>query len=166
MKKKINFFFEKIKFILKLRLYVIFYKFLDFGAPQEGENIILNRIFAKKKKGFYVDIGAHHPIRFSNTLSLYKRGWSGINIEPNAKLINYFKKYRPEDKNLNYAISMRKGTKNYYSFQDPALNTLDEKIKNLRMKQGFKIISKTKVNVDTMVNVLNKYCNYKKKLIS
>jgi len=34
---------------------------------QEGEDMILRRLFGKQKKGFYVDIGAHHPKRFSNT---------------------------------------------------------------------------------------------------
>jgi hypothetical protein len=29
--------------------------------------MILHRIFYGKKNGFYVDIGAHHPKRFSNT---------------------------------------------------------------------------------------------------
>ena len=34
---------------------------------QEGEDILLYRIFEECKSGFYVDIGAHHPKRFSNT---------------------------------------------------------------------------------------------------
>jgi hypothetical protein len=47
---------------------------------QEGEDMILQRMFGEKKHGFYVDVGAHHPRRFSNTYSFYRRGWSGINI--------------------------------------------------------------------------------------
>ena len=27
-----------------------------------------------KKEGFFVDVGAHHPIRFSNTFLFYKKG--------------------------------------------------------------------------------------------
>ena len=34
---------------------------------QEGEDMILSRIFDGRKQSFYVDIGAHHPRRFSNT---------------------------------------------------------------------------------------------------
>ncbi|MBT4660564.1 MAG: hypothetical protein HOG73_06280 [Candidatus Marinimicrobia bacterium] len=34
---------------------------------QEGEDILLNRIFGKQRDGFYVDVGSHHPRRFSNT---------------------------------------------------------------------------------------------------
>lgn len=35
---------------------------------QEGEDLILRRIFENKNTGFYVDVGAHHPKRFSNTI--------------------------------------------------------------------------------------------------
>ena len=129
-------------FYIKRYFYIIFYRIFSFIAPQEGENIILERIFAKKSKGFYIDVGAHHPIRFSNTLSLYNRGWSGINIEPNNEVINSFKKLRPRDLNLNMAVSHEKNSKDYYLFEDPALNTMDSRIKNLRINQGFKLIKK------------------------
>ena len=34
---------------------------------QEGEDIFLTRVFGNKANGFFVDVGAHHPTRFSNT---------------------------------------------------------------------------------------------------
>ena len=34
---------------------------------QEGEDMILRRIFENVETGFYIDVGAHHPKRFSNT---------------------------------------------------------------------------------------------------
>ena len=42
---------------------------------QEGEDMILKRIFENQTTGFYVDVGAHHPKRFSNTYYFYKKGW-------------------------------------------------------------------------------------------
>ena len=62
-------------FIFKRFFYIIFYKAFNFVAPQEGENIILERIFAKNNKGFYIDVGSHHPVRFSNTLNFYQKSW-------------------------------------------------------------------------------------------
>src|SRR3989344_4572766 len=50
---------------------------------QSGEDMILRSIFDDKKEGFYVDVGAFHPKLYSNTYYFYKRGWRGINIEPN-----------------------------------------------------------------------------------
>ena len=46
---------------------------------QEGEDIILRNLFGNRKDGFYVDVGAHHPMRFSNTYFFYKLGWNGCN---------------------------------------------------------------------------------------
>ena len=92
---------------------------------QEGEDMVLSRIFSDKSKGFYVDVGAHHPMRFSNTYSFYKRGWQGINIEPNPDSISMFKRYRPRDINLNCGIAWNKGNLEYYMFDEPALNTFD-----------------------------------------
>ena len=115
-------------FFVKRFFYILFYKAFGFVAPQEGENIILERIFAKQFKGLYVDVGAHHPVRFSNTANLYQKGWTGINIEPNQETIKAFKKIRSKDINLNIAISTIKKSCIYYKFKEPALNTTDIKI--------------------------------------
>jgi len=70
-----------------------------------GEDIVLKRLLEKLniKKGFYVDVGAFNPSRFSNTKLLYKRGWSGMNIEPFS--IFPFKIWRRRDINIKCAIS-------------------------------------------------------------
>lgn len=148
-------------FFVKRFFYIIFYKAFNFVAPQEGENIILERIFAKQYKGLYVDVGAHHPVRFSNTFNLYQKGWTGINIEPNKEVIKVFKKMRPNDINLNVAISTLKNRCNYYEFREPALNTTDIKIVKMREKQGYKYIKKIFVPTQTLSQVFSKYCKKK-----
>ena len=50
---------------------------------QFGEDQVLDELVGTKTRGFYVDVGAHHPHRLSNTHLLYVRGWWGINIDPN-----------------------------------------------------------------------------------
>jgi FkbM family methyltransferase len=145
-------------FFIKRFFYIIFYKAFSFVAPQEGENIILERVFAKQLKGLYVDVGSHHPIRFSNTLDLYLKGWKGINVEPNIEAMKAFKKMRPRDINLNVAISTLKNSCNYYKFKDPALNTTDINILKLREKQGYKCIKKIIVPTQTLNQVLSKFC--------
>ena len=148
-------------FFIKRYFYIVFYRAFNFVAPQEGENILLERIFAKKNKGFYVDIGAHHPVRFSNTLNLYQKGWSGINIEPNEEPIKAFNKMRPEDINLNIAVSTIQNSCNYYKFKDPALNTTDIKIVKMRERQGHKCIKKIIVPTQTLNQILSKYLKKK-----
>lgn len=90
---------------------------------QEGEELIIEKLVGVKKDGFYIDIGAHHPYRFSNTCYFYKQGWSGINIEPNPELFNSFLKHRKRDYNLNIGISSHSRPMPYYWFEEPAYNT-------------------------------------------
>jgi FkbM family methyltransferase len=72
---------------------------------QFGEDIFLDQYFPHRNTGFYVDVGAFHPFSYSNTYLFYRRGWRGINIEPNPKGFAEFSRYRPRDVNLNCAVS-------------------------------------------------------------
>ncbi len=76
---------------------------------QFGEEAILDTIFSEQKQGIYVDCGAFHPIRGSNSYSYYKKGWRGINIEPNPEQIAEFRRLRPSDINLNLAVAAAPG---------------------------------------------------------
>lgn len=72
---------------------------------QFGEDAYLDYYFSGRNSGFYVDVGAFHPFNISNTCVFYKRGWRGINIEPNPASFRAFPKHRPRDINLNFAVS-------------------------------------------------------------
>lgn len=93
---------------------------------QEGEDMILSRFLSDKNVGYYVDIGAHHPYRFSNTYFFYKSGWRGINVDalPGTKVL--FDKERPRDVTIEMGISSTEGALQYYMFNEPALNTFSE----------------------------------------
>ncbi len=133
-------------------------KYGDYYWSQEGEDIILRRIFENKKNGFYVDIGAHHPYRFSNTYYFYRIGWRGINIDANPQSIELFNKYRKRDSNLNLAIGLSKRIMKYYMFNEPALNTFDELLAKERNNSGiYKIIEVKEVEVYPLKDVLEKF---------
>ena len=101
-------------------------KFSQLSFAQESEDLVLNKIFGNQSNGFFIDIGANHPIRFSNTWFFYKKGWRGINIEPNPDMFKLLEEYRPHDLNLNIGISDVNDTLDYYMFNEPALNTFSE----------------------------------------
>jgi FkbM family methyltransferase len=141
---------------------------LVFGAPapiyylesysQEGEDLVLNRIFDSKFSGFYVDVGAHHPKRFSNTYFFYQRGWRGINIDamPNSMII--FNQERPFDINLEIAIMGRQGRATYYQFNEPALNGFSETISLGRDGlREYKIIERTAISGMPLSDVLDRH---------
>ena len=129
--------------LLKLVRKTFFDEFAKNSYSQEGEDMILNRIFDGRLSGFYVDVGAHHPRRFSNTFFFYKRGWSGINIEPNPEAIKSFKCDRARDINLQCGVSECEGTFEYYCFNEPALNTFDKSIVQSRLENTFYRLVKT-----------------------
>ncbi|MDQ6910211.1 MAG: FkbM family methyltransferase [Actinomycetota bacterium] len=72
---------------------------------QNGEDVILNRLFPSEYQGFYVDAGAAHPDVHSVTRHFYERGWRGINIEPLRGFFDLLCQTRPEDVNINAALS-------------------------------------------------------------
>ena len=85
------------KFFLKRKSY-----------SQCGEDTFITKFFhGKILKGCYLDIGAFNPIKYNNTLLLYKKGWSGTNIDLNKTSIDLFNILRPNDKNICSAISDR-----------------------------------------------------------
>jgi FkbM family methyltransferase len=104
--------------------------FFHRSYSQEGEDMIYRSFFENRKhyKGFYVDIGAHHPYRFSNTVHFYQSGWRGINIEPTPGAMMLFKFFRKRDINLNIGVSIENGTLPFYCFNEPALNSFDKEI--------------------------------------
>jgi hypothetical protein len=81
---------------------------------ESGEDVLLNSFC--HKKGFYIDIGAYHPARASNTYLFYKKGWRGINIDANPYSIKLFNKMRKRDININAGISDKNTVLNYFCF--------------------------------------------------
>lgn len=125
---------------------------------QEGEDIILSRLFEKKSRGFYVDVGAHHPFRFSNTTLLHYRGWRGMNIDPNPDGIAQFKKYRPNDINLLQAVGTAKEKLKFHVFNDCALNTFCEKTAEEILKQGqFSLVEEKYIQVMQLSMILDEH---------
>jgi len=146
-----------LKLIIKLKKLIIdIYAIKSYS--QEGEDIILRRIFEKQKTGFYVDVGAHHPKRFSNTYYFYKKGWRGINIDAMPGSMILFRKMRPRDINLEIAISNKKRELTYYMFNETALNTFTKSLAKKRDgKEKYKVCKEIKIKTLTLEEVLNNY---------
>ncbi len=85
---------------------------------QNFEDVILNRIFKNAEKGFYIDIGAMHPVEHSVTKWFYDLGWRGINVEPNPKAIKLFFDQRSDEVNLAVAITDIDGEIYFNSFDE------------------------------------------------
>jgi FkbM family methyltransferase len=125
----------------------------------------LSRIFDGQKQGFYVDVGAHHPRRFSNTYLFYKQGWTGINIEPNPEVRRLFDVERPRDINLQCGISELEGKLTYYYFNEPALNTFDYEVVKSRLETtSYKLINQAPIPVFRLDTIFKKYLSLRQRI--
>ena len=93
----------KLRSLLRDRLGKRLYGRLSYS--QEGEDLVLHRLFEGQATGIYVDVGAHHPFRFSNTCLLHTRGWRGINIDATPGSMAQFQRFRPRDVNLELGVA-------------------------------------------------------------
>ena len=59
------------------------YYFTKKSYAMDGEDLAIDQYIKNKLNGFYVDVGAHHPLQRNNTYLLFKRGWTGINVDVN-----------------------------------------------------------------------------------
>jgi FkbM family methyltransferase len=124
---------------------------------QEGEDLVLHRLFDTQSTGFYVDVGCHHPYRFSNTYSFYRAGWTGLCIDPLPGVKALFAKYRSRDIVIEMGVAAIASELKYHRFNEPALNTFDERLARERDgKQGYRLVGIDVVPCDSLAAILER----------
>ena len=123
-----------------------------------AEDVMVNRILKKIKKGFYVDIGAYHPYKGSLTYNLYSRKWNGMNLDISKSSIDLFNIARPSDININCAVSEFNGETFYYENspinQQNSLISQDHKQKKIKI-QSYKLSEILKMQNINSVDYIN-----------
>lgn len=66
----------------------------NFYSQCMQDKYLLDNFFKNKRDGFFVDIGAHNGISYSNTKIFEELGWKGICIEPIPEVFEELKKNR------------------------------------------------------------------------
>ncbi len=125
----------------------------NISYAQTGEDIIIDFLIAAKKiQAFtYLDIGANHPVKFSNTYKFYEAGYKGVCIEPDPYMYAILSKKRSRDICLNIGIAgTAAGEANLYIMNYPGLNTFSkdeaeahEKNKHGKIKEVIQVPLKT-----------------------
>jgi FkbM family methyltransferase len=146
---------------LKKKLVVFKNEFFDGHAvksySQEGEDLVLARILGNLNisTGFFVDIGAHHPTRFSNTYFFYCKGWRGINVDAFPGTKSLFERMRPRDISIECGVGAQKGKLKYFSFNEPALNTFSEQEAAKKNIAPYHIVETLEIPVVTLKQILD-----------
>ena len=104
-----------------------------------------------------MDVGAHHPVRFSNTYLFYKRGWRGINIDAMPGSMKKFHKVRPRDINIERGVAGSAGKLMYHRFNEPALNTFDAAEAAHKNKLPYQLVDTVEVSVERLDALLARH---------
>jgi FkbM family methyltransferase len=115
-------------------------------------------------KGFYVDIGAFHPLRFSNTQLFYEKGWQGLNIDATPGSMEEFKKVRKRDINIEASVSESGEDLEFFSFKEPALNSFDRELSEERIDKGWELIEIKTVKTYKINDLLSKHITENRKI--
>jgi FkbM family methyltransferase len=131
-------------------------RYAEISFSQEGEDRILARMYEGIGPGFYVDIGAHDPDRFSNTALLYRNGWHGINVDPRPGVEARFARRRPRDTTLEAGIAAVAGLLEYFVFDDEALNTFSRaRAEMLTATTPYRVVQTLSIPVLTLAELLD-----------
>jgi FkbM family methyltransferase len=126
-------------------------------CSQYAEDIVFRRLFRPSNSGFYVDVGAHHPIDGSNSFSLYAHGWRGLTVDPNPRFANLFKKARPRDVHLVEGVASESSNIIYYQFSHDVFNTFSEERALALAREGNQIVKESVVSCRPLAQMGDEY---------
>ena len=124
---------------------------------QNFEDVMLNRLFGDRDKGFYIDVGAQHPYYDSVTKAFYDRGWRGINIEPVKQYFDLLQQQRAQDTNLNFALGQIESELTFYELEGTGLSSFDRQTAQaIAEKDNYPILT-YQVPVKTLADICREY---------
>jgi FkbM family methyltransferase len=122
---------------------------------ESGEDLIASYLLSTSA-GFFVDIGAGHPVVGSNTYKFYRSGWSGIGIDANKELKTSWRFLRPRDKFIPVAIGNKKGEIDFYEYENDLRSTSSSTVQEYYEHQKRKF-TKTRVPQETLNSIFDEH---------
>lgn len=159
----------KLSKYLHIKNYINFvmnkiYDGCKISYSQAGEDILIELAskMLKINQPTYIDIGANDPKTKNNTYLFYKKGSSGVCIEPNPFIFNKIRQIRPRDICLNVGIGNEaKKEASYFMLTSGALNTFSEEDANDHVRSGNygnqKIEKILKIPLENINDIISKY---------
>jgi FkbM family methyltransferase len=138
---------------------------------QAGEDLIVEFIAKAMEIDDinYLDIGAHHPTRFSNTYLFYKRGFQGVLVEPDPELMASIRTARPRDVCIEAGVGVHASTTaQFFVMSTRTLNTFSEdeakRYEAMGTQQIEKVLSVPLVTLDDIF--ADRFCDKEPTLVS
>lgn len=107
--------------------------------------------------GVYVDVGANHPKRHSNTYALYRAGWRGITVDLDPENCRQLAFARPGDRVVCAALGEHPERRTLYRFAISEMNTLDPGWAKRFVSEGQVLREEVDVDVRRLDDVLDEH---------
>ena len=98
------------------------------------------RAFGDMTQGFYIDVGAQHPLVDSVSRAFYEKGWRGIHVEPVPAYAQALRQDRPDETVVQAVLGKRKGRSIFYEIPDTGLSTSVQSIAQEHAAHGFRVV--------------------------
>jgi len=132
-----------------------------FSYAQCGEDLIVDFVLKalKIRAPFYLDVGAGDPVRLSNTYLFYRRGLSGVCVEPNPELCARFRRRRPRDRCLNVGIGPADQVLPFHVLDPPTLSTFSaEEARRFAAEEGARVVRVLDVPLLPLQSLCAQHC--------
>lgn len=110
---------------------------------QNFEDVLLWRALGHIEGGFYVDVGAQHPVIDSISRAFYERGWRGVHVEPTVFYADLLRDDRPDELVIQAAIAEQRGLLSFFEIPDTGLSTASPKVAEHHREQGYAVRNTT-----------------------
>lgn len=84
---------------------------------------MLWRALGDVEAGFFIDVGAQHPIKDSVSKIFSEHGWRGIHVEPTPEFSDMLRKDRPNETVIAAVVSENQGPVTFFNIADTGLST-------------------------------------------
>jgi len=100
---------------------------------------MLWRALGHIENGFYIDIGAQHPVQDSVSYAFYVRGWRGIHVEPVKQYADLLRVHRPDEQIVEAVIGQSGGLITLHEVANSGLSTISEEIAASHREANFQV---------------------------
>lgn len=105
---------------------------------------------------FYIDVGANHPSRLSNTYRMYREGAAGVTIDPNDELMRLHQLIRPRDIQLSIGCGRNIELLKFYYSTTPVLSSFSEsQVENLWRASYLPVFTLDKICADLKITAVD-----------
>ncbi len=137
---------------------------------QCGEDLIMEFLLKeilKIEHPTYLDIGAWHPVKYSNTYLFYKSGSRGVTVEPNPEMHALHRKKRPHDICLMAGVGGKSNPNQEFFVMDAGtLCTFSKEEAEGCVNAGHRILKTISIPILEMEKLIDDYFEYAPDLVS